>query len=270
MVETDDDRTERFAHAFDDTAANFDELGAYLWRPIGAATVEATRPAEGERVLDACCGNGASALPAAHLVGSRGTVDAVDLSEILLEQLAQRANALPQLATHRADVTAWEPNGYDIVHCALGIFFFPDMTAGTEHLISRARPGGRVGLTIWRRGAVEQASEHLLLALQRVVGIDPEPRPDHLIYRVNEPEAFERWLTELGLHDVAVVEHELRVPMTPEVAWLVIVGSGFVAMLAGLDSEQVAEVRTAYLRSLAEAGVTVLDATTLIGTGVRL
>ncbi|WP_216907578.1 hypothetical protein [Nocardia noduli] len=56
---------EGFTKAFDSTGGDFDRLGEYLWEPIGAATVAATGPQLGERVLDVCCGTGASAIPAA-------------------------------------------------------------------------------------------------------------------------------------------------------------------------------------------------------------
>lgn len=102
----------------------------------------------GERVLDACCGTGASALPAAALVGPTGTVDAVDMSGPMVAELRRRAADVPQVTAHEADVTTWPGTDYDAVVCALGIFFFPDMTTGTDHLVRRARPDGRVALTI--------------------------------------------------------------------------------------------------------------------------
>lgn len=271
MTEAHVSDTERFVRSFDDTAWNFDLLGPHLWDPIGEATVEYTAPARGESVLDACCGTGASAIPAGRRVGAAGHVDAVDLSAVLLKQLRRKAQEMPQIATHRADATVWERDGYDVVQCALGIFFLPDTTAGTEHLISRARRGGRIGFTIWRRGAVEEAARHLQAALAQVRTADtkPKPKPSHLIERINQAGAFRDWLRGLGLERATVTESALRVPMTPEIAWLVITGSGYVSAINGLDQQQVARVRDAYLGSLADAGVTELDATTLIGTGTR-
>lgn len=261
--------TERFTKAFDAAARDFDRLGEYLWRPIAAATLERVPPREGERVLDACCGDGASAVPAARSVTASGHVDAVDLSASLVGGLGERAAELEQLAAHRADVTTWRSDGYDVVLCVLGVFFFPDMASGTEHLVSRARPGGRVGVTIWRRGAVEAAGRHLQLALTAVTGAEARQRPELPVDRVNDAEAFGLWLAERGLDEVSVTTYEHQVPMTPEVAWLVITGSGFAAGLANLSAGQVEEVREAYLESLREAGVDRLDASALIGTGVR-
>ncbi|WP_280462584.1 class I SAM-dependent methyltransferase [Nocardia carnea] len=261
---------DRSTRAFDTAATDFDRLGEYLWRPIAAATLASTAPASGERVLDACCGTGASALPTAERVGTAGQVDAVDLSEALIDVLRHRASGYPQLHPHIGDVTAWPHDGYDLVQVVLGIFFFPDMTAGTEHLIGRVRPGGRAGFTIWRRGAVETAGKHLGAAVAAVTGATPPPpRPPHLVDELNQPAPFRDWLGARGLTEVTVTEHELLLPMTPEIAWLLVTGSGYAGALAELDEGQRAAVRDAYLSSLDAAGIRELDATTLIGVGVR-
>lgn len=261
---------DRSTRAFDTAAADFDRLGEYLWRPIAAATLESTAPASGERVLDACCGTGASALPSAERVGPAGRVDAVDLSGALIDVLRQRASGYPQLHPHIGDVTAWPHDGYDLVQVVLGIFFFPDMTTGTDYLIGRVRPGGRAGFTIWRRGAVEIAGKHLGAAVAAVTGAaPPPPRPPHLVDELNQPDLFRIWLGERSLTDVTVTENELRLPLTPEIAWLIVTGSGFAGALAELDEAQRIAVRDAYLGSLDAAGISELDATTLIGVGIR-
>ncbi len=259
--------TDRYQKAFDTAAADFERLGEHLWKPIGRATVDRTAPAPGDRVLDACCGNGASAVPAALRVGDRGRVDAVDRSPALIEDLRSRTAELTSLHAHAADVTSWPDSGYDVVQAVLGIFFFPDMAAGTEHLISRARPGGRAGFTIWRRGAMVAPGTHLRQAVGQVTGKPAEPRPTGPVEAVNLAEDYRVWLAGRGLADVTVHTHEMRLPLTPELAWLVVTGSGFVTLLDGLDDDRVTEVRDVYLDALARAGVTELDATTLIGVG---
>jgi SAM-dependent methyltransferase len=255
--------------AFDAAAADFTALGEYLWGPIGEATVAAARLRPGDRVFDACCGTGASAIPAAEAVGVDGAVDAVDLSGPMVDELRRLSAGMPQLRAQQADVTTWDTGGYDVVQCALGIFFFPDMTAGTDHLISRARPGGRVVLTIWRGDAMAVAGRHLGLAVAAATGTAPaKERERNLFDRINQPGPYSDWLTERGLSEVAVTTHEMRLTMTPEVAWLVVIGSGFRGALTKLDPDTVHAVREHYLASLRADGVTEIDATTLIGTGL--
>lgn len=254
--------------AFDAAAADFAALGHHLWEPIGAATVALARLRPGDRVLDACCGTGASAIPAARTVGTGGHVDAVDLSGPMIDQLRRLSTELPQLRADQADVTAWGQGGYDVVQSALGIFFFPDMTAGTERLIGLARPGGRVVFTIWRGDAMAAAGRHLGRAVAAATDTaPPAEREPHLIDRINQADSYTAWLTDRGLLDVNVEVHSLHLTMTPEVAWLVITGSGYRGAIANLDRNTINAVREHYLASLHADGVTQLDATTLIGVG---
>ncbi|SES08423.1 Methyltransferase domain-containing protein [Lentzea xinjiangensis] len=256
--------------AFDAAAADFTALGRHLWEPIGAATVAVAAPRPGERVLDACCGTGASAIPAAGLVGPDGLVDAVDMSAPMVDELRRLSAGLPQLRAHAADVTTWTAESYDVVQSALGIFFFPDMTAGTDHLVSLLRPGGRAVFTIWRGESMAAAGRHLGLAIAEATNTPvPAPRPPHLVDRVNQPGGYAAWLAGRDLVDVEVTVHEMALTMTPEVAWLVITGSGFRGALAKVPEDALHTVRELYLASLRDAGVTELDATTLIGSGRR-
>jgi trans-aconitate methyltransferase len=189
----------------------------------------------------------------------------------MVDELRRRVAGLPQLHAHQADVTSWRGEAYDVVQSALGNFFFPDMTAGTDHLISRARPGGRVVFTIWRGEAMVAARRHLAPAIAEVTNTPVQPlRPPHLIDRINQPDTYAAWLVERGLAGVEVAVHEMALTMTPEVAWLVIVGSGFRGMLSKVPQDAVGAVRERYLASLRDNGVTELDATTLIGSGRRV
>lgn len=151
----------RSVAAFDAASADCDTLTAHLWGPVGADTMMLASPRPGESVLDACCGTGASAILTAQLVGATGHVDAVDQSAAMVEILRGHATRppLPQLRATQADMTGWTQGGYDLVQCVLGIFFLPDMAAGTRRVVSHCRPGGRIAFTIWRAGAVETPAD---------------------------------------------------------------------------------------------------------------
>jgi trans-aconitate methyltransferase len=198
-------------------------------------------------------------------------VDAVDMSGPMIDELRRQSTGRPQLRAHQAEVTAWDAGSYDVVECALGIFFFPDMTAGTERLIAQARPGGRVVLTIWRGEEMQAAGRHLGRAVATATDTPPpEEREPHLIDRINQPDSYAAWLSERGLGGVEVLEHELSLTMSPDLAWLVITGSGFRGALANLDPATVTAVRRHYLDFLRADGLAELDATTLIGRGSPL
>jgi SAM-dependent methyltransferase len=247
-------------------------------------------------VLDAYSRDGASALPTAELVGVGGLVDAVEPAEPLVELARERAGErMPQLHLHVADVTEWEPTGYDLVQCVLGIASFADVEAGTRRLIDRARPGGRVAIAVWARGALDPLPDLLAAALpgaasetggaeadadvddgaaaeaiaEAAADADGEAAPAHTVELADTAGSLAHWLTELGLVDVRAEAVQRHVDLTPELAWLLVQGTGLRALVADLGDDELDEVRERYLGAIAERGVTQVDATTLIAVGRR-
>src|ERR1700730_8622139 len=78
---TQNDAKARAADGYNAAADRYDDPANLFWQRFGRATVERLRPPLGSRVLDVCCGSGASALPAAEMVGPSGYVLGVDLAE---------------------------------------------------------------------------------------------------------------------------------------------------------------------------------------------
>ncbi|BDZ64196.1 hypothetical protein GCM10025877_11340 [Agromyces mangrovi Wang et al. 2018] len=265
--------TPAYAESFAEAAADFGVLGPQLWEPVSTATIMRTRPMPGERVLDACCGDGASALPAAELVGEEGHVDAVDAAQAMIDRLVTRAGSdLPQLHPHTADVLEWDADGYDLVQCVLGVFFFDDPRAGAEHLVSLARPGGRVGFTIWAPGAIEPLAEALFEAL---LPFRPELEDLDLadmspvMRSASTPGALAVWMGGLGLTQVRADAVPRTLELSPELAWGFARGTGMRALFGDLGARKVEEVRTAFLATIAEREIERIDASTLVGVGRR-
>lgn len=258
-----------FAGEFADQAASFAELDG-LWNTISTATLLRSRPRFDERVLDACSRGGACALPTAELVGIGGVVDAVEPSEPLVGLARERAGErMPQLHLHVADVAEWEPADYDLVQCVLGISSFPDVEAGTRRLIERARPGGRVAITVWARGALEPLPELLAGALPDGGASDLEELATPAIEFAETPGTLAHWLAELGLADVRAEAVQGHLDLTPEVAWLLVRGTELRAVAAGLDDDALGGLRERYLAAVAERGLRTVDVTTLIAVGRR-
>ncbi|MGW9630652.1 class I SAM-dependent methyltransferase [Agromyces sp. NPDC055520] len=259
------------AGGFAAAAAASISLDDALWNPISTAAVARAHPRFDELVLDACCGDGASALPTAELVGPGGIVDAVDFAEPLIEAARERAGErMPQLRLHVADVTRWEPTGYDLVQCVLGVFHLPDLDAGTRHLIERARPGGRVAITVWARGAFDPLPELLAEALPDGGAslADDVPRAAGL-ESIDTAGSLAQWLTGLGLEEVRAHAVQRRLELTPELSWRLVEGTALRFMLGGRGAPSVEKVRKRFLAAIEKHGVSSIDVTTLIAIGRR-
>ena len=79
-----DDARKKAAATYNAASDFYDHPANTFWERYGRRTIERLPLPQGARVLDVCCGSGASALPAAGAVGPDGTVTGVDLAENLL------------------------------------------------------------------------------------------------------------------------------------------------------------------------------------------
>ncbi len=272
------------ARTFDSTSREFDLAAPLVWGPAGQSLVFALKLAAGESVLDVCAGTGASALPAAAAVGPDGLVHAVDLADDLLElgRVKATALALRNVDFVCADATTWEApstvrSGYDALASSYGIFFLPDMDASFARLVRLVRPGGRVGVTVWRKGAFEEFSRAYYEVIARhspdTEHTGPRSRTgyaDNPIRRIETSDLLAAWLEAQGCGSVEVTELSNHVPATADFVWNFVLGSGMRGALAGLDDAERGVVRDELLELLTARGVDSIDATTLVATGVRV
>jgi ubiquinone/menaquinone biosynthesis C-methylase UbiE len=92
-------------------ADHYDLPALSFWDRFGRRTIERLPIAAGTDVLDACCGMGGSALPAAERVGSSGHVVAVDLAQNLLHKGNKRAVGRKDVRAGRRHILGGRPPG---------------------------------------------------------------------------------------------------------------------------------------------------------------
>src|SRR5271170_734418 len=146
-----DEARVRAANTYNAAADRYDDPANSFWERFGRRTIERLRLRKDAAVLDVCCGSGASALPAAEIVGSSGSVLGVDLADRLLENARAKAQARALFnAQFRVGDLLQLPIPYrqfDAVVCVFGIFFVPDMPLALRLLWERVRPGGKLAIT---------------------------------------------------------------------------------------------------------------------------
>lgn len=244
------------ADAYDDPANSF-------WGRFGRRTVERLELPAGARVLDVCCGSGASALPAAEHVGPTGSVLGVDLATDLLA-LARRKAAARGLANVEFRTGDMLDLGlpaahFDAVVCVFGVFFVPDVPAAVRALWQVVRPGGRLAVTTWGPRFFEPANTAFWDAVRAVrtdlyKGFNPWDR-------ICDPAALQTVLREGGVDSAEIVDEpgEHAIP-SPEAWWAAILGSGYRGTLEQLDDEGRERVRRANLDYVRRSGVRAIEA----------
>lgn len=248
------------ATTYNAAADHFDDEPLGFWDRYGRQTVARLSVRRGARILDAACGTGASALPAAETVGPGGEVIAVDLAEKLLALGRTKASAqgLHNVEFKLGDMTAlgYPDRYFDAVVCVFGVFFVPDMKGLVAELWRMVKPFGKLAVTTWGPRIFEPMYSQWNEAVRA-------ERPDlnaafNPWDRITEPEAVIRLFEEAGIPVVEVAAESGRQRLAaPEDWWTIVLGSGLRWTVEQLGSEAAARVRD---RNLAWARSTSVDA----------
>ena len=260
---TPDDAKARAAATYNAAADSYDDPANAFWERFGRRTVERLRLQPGARVLDACCGSGASALPAAEQVRPHGHVLGIDLAADLLE-LARRKAAARGLANVEFRVgdmlaPALPAGAFDAVVCVFGIFFVLDIPQAVRALWGLVRPGGRLAVTTWGPRFFEPANTAFWDSVRAV-------RPD--LYkgfnpwdRICDPPAVDAVLREGGVEGAEVVAEAGEHPVpSPDAWWAAVLGTGYRGTLEQLDPADRERVRRANLDYVRRSKIRAVEA----------
>jgi ubiquinone/menaquinone biosynthesis C-methylase UbiE len=267
-----DDAKRRAQATYNAAAEFFDEPALAFWDRFGRASVDRLELRPGAIVLDACAGSGASALPAAERVGPSGKVVAVDLADNLLALARAKADrsGIGNLETRHGDIEAldYPPGAFDAVIIVFGVFFLPDMAAGTAALWRLVAPGGQLGVTTWGPRLFEPANSEFWDAVDQV-------RPDLTrAYQpwdaLTEPDAVRALLAGAGAEHCRVEavagSHGLR---SPEDFWTVVQGSGYRATHDAMNVDEREAVRGRCLAAIAERHITAIETNVVYGQATK-
>lgn len=262
-VATMDDGKTKTTATYNAAADSYDDPANSFWDRFGQRTIERLQLPSVARVLDVCCGSGASAIPAALKVGPQGFVLGIDLSEALLQLARAKASnrKLQNIEFRVGDLLnlTLSESQFDAVVCVFGIFFVADMPAAVQRLWRVVRPGGRLAITTWGPNFFEPATTVFWNAVREV-------RPD--LYkgfnpwdRISEPSSVRALLNAGGVAEVDVVgEAGTHSIPSPEAWWAAVLGSGYRGTIEQLDANARERVRTVNLNYIRQSGIKSVEA----------
>jgi len=267
-----EDAKKKAATTYNAASDFYDHPANTFWSRYGRRSVERLQLTPGQRVLDVCCGSGASAIPAAEIVGSTGSVVGVDLADNLLALARNKAKErdLTNIEFRHSDMTQlpFDEGSFDVVVCVFGIFFVPDMEAALRELKRVVRAGGKLAITTWGPRFFEPATTAFWESVRSV-------RPD--LYkgfnpwdRISDVEAVRSLLTAAGLDKVeAVAEADAQPVSSPEDWWAMIMGSGYRGTIEQLDPSDQERVRLENLDFIRRTSLRSLESNVVYAMATR-
>ena len=238
---------------------SFDNEPLAFWERYGTRTVERLALSSGSMVLDVGCGSGASAIPAAAIVGPAGRVIGIDLAERLLDLGRAKAQqqGLRNLEFRSGDMEAlgYQDGMFDAVVSVFSIFFVPDMGKQVAELWRMVRPGGQLAITTWGPRMFEPGSETWWSAVKAHA---PELHSAFTPWeRITTVEAVRDLMTSAGVSAPEVEAEAGSQPLkTVDDWWTVVMGSGYRWTVDQMSDETAQLVREDNLRQLRNDNVT--------------
>jgi SAM-dependent methyltransferase len=224
------------------------------FRPWSEELLRRTHPRPGERVLDVACGTGIVARQVAPLVGATGTIAGIDINPAMLDvarSLPPPPGAAISWQEAAADRIPFADGVFDLVLCQQGFQFFPVRLAAASEMRRVLRPGGRIGVSVWRGIEHQSLLQAFDQAIERHLG-EPE---------VGGPFAFgdggelRRVLQTAGFTDMSVeaVTRTVRFPRPEQFVRLTILASAAVMpMYEQMDEAAREALVAAVIREVAE------------------
>lgn len=257
---------DRAAFTYNAAADSFDASPLSFWEYFGRRTIELASLPIGSRVLDVCCGSGASALPAAEVVGPTGKVIGVDLAKQLLLLARTKAiqRRLGNIEFEVGDMLSlrFPTESFDAVVCVFGIFFVPDMAKALSELWSRVRPGGKLAVTTWASNFCKPASDAFWRSIKNV-------RPDlHKGFnpwdRIDSPESLRAVFDQAGVASPTITREDRLHPINSgEDWWTIVLGSGYRGTTEQLDLAERQKVQEANLTFVRDEKISAIETNVL-------
>ena len=263
---------DRAAFTYNAAADFFDASPLSFWDYFGRRTIELASLPSGSRVLDVCCGTGASALPAAEAVGPTGKVIGVDLAKQLLESARTKAiqRRLGNIEFEIGDMLSmrFPVASFDAVVCVFGIFFVPDMAKAVSELWSRIRPGGKLAVTTWGPNFCEPASDAFWRSIKNV-------RPDlHKGFnpwdRIDSPASLRDIFDQARIASPNITREDRLHPInSAEDWWTIVLGSGYRGTIEQLDLAERQKVQEANLAFIRDEKISAIETNVLYALATK-
>ena len=162
----------------------------------------------GIRVLDVAAGTGESTLMAAHRVGPKGHVIAVDVSASMLNVAAEvaRQAGLANVETRvmNAENIELDSDSFDAVICRMALMLFPNPAKALGEMHRVVKPGGKVAVMV-HSGLEKNPYHEIRQEAVRRLGNIPWPAPaEPWMFALGAPGVLEGLYREAGFQNVSV------------------------------------------------------------------
>ena len=267
------DKKKAITQVFDLVATKYDNPSLRFFPLCADKLVDHAKIKPGQKVLDIATGTGVVAMAVAQCLDNDGHVQAIDLSENMLQQAKKKiehAN-LNNVDFHVMDAEQldFESNYFDVITCSYGLFFMPDMHTALKSWLRVLKPGGKIIFSSFAPSAFQPLTEIFMNNLTEY-DIAP-PTPSWL--QLAEEDLCKQILIDNGFEEAQVAQAQLGYHLAQfDNWWEVIQSAGYRGLYEQLPEEHRAEFKEKHRveieKHLTDKGIW-MDVQTLFTTAMK-
>ncbi len=246
-----DDVKKNITALFDLLASQYDNPAQRFFPFVGDRLIEHLSPGPGHKILDIATGTGAVALPAAQAILPTGRVQAIDLSEKMLDTAAanMQRSGLANVDFHNMDAETlqFKPNYFDYATCSFGIFFLDDMQSALQEWLRVLKHEGRLMFTSFGRNAFEPLARQFKQDMEGF-GV---PVPEVHWKRLCEESQCRQLLESAGYEAIQTTTEQMGYHLNDSRDWWeLIYSTGYRAFIEQLSAIEQHEFRQKHLKAI--------------------
>jgi ubiquinone/menaquinone biosynthesis C-methylase UbiE len=190
------------AGVFSRAAADYDQVALTFFTHFGRELVQFAGLDSGDAVLDVATGRGAALFPAAEMAGQ---VTGIDIASGMVEETAKEIErrGINNAEVLQMDVEQLEfaDGTFDVVLCALGLMFFPNLDRALAEILRVLKPGGQLVASTFHEveGSIEDRWTKVAMSFKDY--LEPMPDGGGNTQALGEKEAIQTTLSEAGFVD---------------------------------------------------------------------
>lgn len=240
-------------YGWDKAVEHYDQGWRDSLREAQDKLLDMAAAAPGNHVLDIACGTGLVTFPLADAVGPTGRIVATDISQKMVDHVAQEASqrGYTQIDAFRADaesLCSLEDGQFDLITCALGLMYVPEPLEAMKHVTRLLKPGGRAVFAVW--GARKNCGwADIFPIVDARVETDVCP----MFFRLGTGSVMAMEMEQAGLISIDEVRFQTQLPFETDEAAIeaAFIGGPVALAYDRFDPETRESAHTEYLNSIA-------------------
>ncbi len=267
------DEKQAITSIFNLVASKYDNPSLRFFPACADKMMEHINIKPGNQVLDIATGTGVVAMAAAQCLGNKGQVDAIDLSENMLQSAQSKLQDAGfenvKFQVMDAENLEFDSDSFDVITCSYGLFFIPDMSAALKSWLRVLKPGGKLIFSSFAPSAFQPLSDIFIKNLAEYDVIPPTPR----WLKLAEEDLCKQILLDNGFVNPQVIKSQLGYNLDEFSHWWEAVQSaGYRGLYEQLPEEHRAKFKENHQREIDKLKTSDgiwMDVQTLFSTAIK-